>query len=51
MQTLDKANAKWGRGSMGIGHARIKGGHRWTMHRQNLSPRYTTCWDELRTVS
>lgn len=36
---------------MGIGHAGIKGGRRWTMHRQNLSPRYTTCWDELRAVS
>jgi DNA polymerase V len=51
MQTLDKANTKWGRGSMGIGHAGIKGERRWAMQRQNLSPRYTTCWDELRTVS
>lgn len=51
MQMMDKANAKWGRGSMGIGHAGIKGERRWTMHRQSLSPRYTTCWDELRVVS
>lgn len=51
MQTLDQANQKWGRGSMGIGHAGIKEQRPWAMQRQNLSPRYTTCWDELRVVS
>ena len=39
-----------GRGSMGRGHAGIKGGPDWSMKRDMLSPRYTTHWDELPLV-
>lgn len=51
MGVLDTANAKWGRGSMGIGAAGVKKQEAWGMQRGNLSPRYTTDWDELRVVS
>lgn len=51
MAVLDRANGKWGRGSMGIGEGGIKGQRAWTMNRGMLSPRYTTSWDELRVVS
>ncbi|KRE90877.1 hypothetical protein ASG87_01690 [Frateuria sp. Soil773] len=51
MGVLDKANGKWGRGSMGIGSAGVKADRAWTMQRGNLSPCYTTRWNELRTVS
>lgn len=50
MRVLDRANAKWGRGTLGIGSAGVKGERDWTMRREMLSPRYTTCWDELRVV-
>lgn len=49
MGVLDKANGKWGRGSIGVGVVKDQKG--WAMNRGMLSPRYTTSWDELRTVS
>jgi DNA polymerase V len=51
MSVLDKANTKWGRGTMGVGSAGVKSQKGWAMNRGMLSPRYTTCWDELRVVS
>jgi DNA polymerase V len=48
MGVLDKANEKWGRGSIGVGV--IKDQKDWAMKRGLLSPRYTTCWQELREV-
>ncbi|WP_345776077.1 DUF4113 domain-containing protein [Rhodanobacter sp. K2T2] len=51
MALLDKTNEKWGRGTMGNGSAGVKDQRGWAMNRQNLSPRYTTCWDEVRAVS
>jgi len=51
MATLDKANAKWGRGTLGIGSAGVKGDREWSMQRGLLSPRYTTQWHELREIS
>lgn len=48
MGVLDKANGKWGRGSIGVGVVKDQKG--WAMNRDALSPRYTTCWDELRVV-
>jgi DNA polymerase V len=51
MGVLDKANGKSGSGSMGIGSAGVKTDHTWTMHRENLSPRYTARWNELRAVT
>jgi DNA polymerase V len=51
MGVLDAANKKWGRGSMGIGAGGVKTQDGWGMQRGNLSPRYTTNWDELRVVT
>jgi len=50
MGVLDKANTKWGRGTMGVGSAGVKEQKGWAMNRGMLSPRYTTCWEELRVV-
>ncbi len=50
MGVLDKANTKWGRGTMGVGSAGVKNQSGWMMNRGMLSPRYTTCWEELRVV-
>jgi DNA polymerase V len=51
ISVLDNANGKWGRGSIGIGSAGVRTDRTWTMHRESLSPCYTTRWDELRTVT
>ncbi|WP_233842309.1 Y-family DNA polymerase [Dyella sp. 2HG41-7] len=51
MGVMDKANGKWGRGSLGIGSAGVKGERDWSMQRGMLSPRYTTRWNELREIS
>ena len=48
MGVLDKANGKWGRGAIGVGVIKDQKG--WAMNRGMLSPRYTTCWSELREV-
>ena len=47
---LEDVSKRYGRGSIGLGHAGIKGGPDWTMKRDMLSPRYTTHWDELPLV-
>lgn len=46
--TLDRLNAKFGRGSMVVAAAGTE--KAWTMRRQNLSPAYTTDWDSLPEV-
>ncbi|MEI2276498.1 Y-family DNA polymerase [Paenarthrobacter ilicis] len=47
---LEDVSKRYGRGSIGLGHAGIKGGPDWSMKRARLSPRYTTHWDELPLV-
>ncbi len=47
---LEEASRRYGRGSIGLGHAGIRGGPDWSMKRDMLSPRYTTHWDELPVV-
>ena len=47
LDTLDKVDAKWGRGTVGIGSAGMPDRRAWAMQRGNLSPAYTTRWDEL----
>lgn len=51
MQVMDAVNAKWGRGTIGIGSAGLQGAREWSMQRRMLSPRYTTQWTELPTGS
>ena len=47
---LEDITRRYGRGSIGLGHAGIRGGPDWTMKRAMRSPRYTTHWDELPLV-
>ncbi len=47
---LEDVGSRFGRGSIGLGHAGIKSGLDWTMKRNMRSPRYTTHWDELPLV-
>lgn len=44
---MESVSKKYGRGSIGLGAAGVKGGLDWTMKREMRSPRYTTHWDEL----
>lgn len=50
LDVLDRANARWGRGTIGLGNAGMQGGRRWAMLRGNLTPAYSTRWSELREV-
>jgi DNA polymerase V len=50
MQTLDRVNAKWGRGKLGIASAALHGDRAWSMQRGNLSPAYSTRWSDLRVI-
>ena len=47
---LEDITRRYGRGSIGLGHAGIRGGPDGTMKRDMRSPRYTTNWDELPLV-
>lgn len=47
---LDKANGRWGRGTVGSGIARVKDHRGWAMAEENLSPCYTTSWEQLREI-
>ncbi|MDT0169193.1 Y-family DNA polymerase [Pseudarthrobacter sp. BRE9] len=47
---LEDVGRRFGRGSIGLGHAGIRSGLDWTMKREMRSPRYTTHWDELPLV-
>jgi DNA polymerase V len=51
LATLDRANGRWGSGTIAIGSAGIKRPHVWSMQRGHLTPAYTTRWNELATVS
>lgn len=52
MAVMDAANRKFGRGMMGMASAawRPKGKPQWSMRQENLSPSYTTRWDQLLKV-
>ena len=47
---LEDVSRRYGRGSIGLGYAGIRGGPDWSMKRGMLSPRYTTHWAELPVV-
>ena len=50
MQTLDRVNAKWGRGTLGIASAGLQGDSARSIQRGNLSPAYSTRWSDLRVI-
>lgn len=45
MKAIDRVNGRYGRGSIQLGLS--SRGARWRMRQERLSPRYTTCWDEI----
>lgn len=50
LDTLDRANGRWGRGTICVGSAGIQRPRAWAMQRGNLTLAYTTRWRELATV-
>lgn len=50
LDALDQVNAKWGRGTMGMGSAGLQRPRAWAMKRDLLTPAYTTRWSDLATV-
>jgi len=53
MRALDVVNDRFGRGTLMLGSAGLcqEPGRRWTMRQERRTPRYTTCWDELLSIS
>ncbi len=49
MQVMDSINQQYGRGTLRTASELL--GKKWLMKQDLRSPRYTTCWHELRTVS
>jgi DNA polymerase V len=49
MRALDHLNRRFGRDTVGYAAAGVA--RPWKMRRGSLSPRYSTCWDELLNVS
>jgi DNA polymerase V len=47
---LHEIGRRFGRSSIGLGHAGLKAGSGWTMRRDMLSPHYTTTWADLPVV-
>jgi DNA polymerase V len=51
MEVLDKVNAKFGRGTMGIAASALASRKPvWAMNQKQLSPAYTSRWDQLLRV-
>lgn len=50
MATLDRIHARFGRAEVGMGHAGVKATKGWTMRREQLSPSYSTDWNQLLVV-
>jgi DNA polymerase V len=51
MGALDKVNGRYGRGTVLLASAGLAGPARsWTMKQERMTPRYTTCWEDLAPV-
>lgn len=51
LATMDRANGRWGHGTLAIGSTGVKRPHAWEMKRGHVTPAYTTRWAELAKVS
>jgi DNA polymerase V len=51
MDVLDRANKKFGRGTMGFASSGWRQKSVWAMNQKNLSPAYTSRWDQLLKVT
>ena len=47
MDVLDQTTRKWGRGTLAPGSAGLAEERRWAMKRGNMTPAYTTRWEDL----
>ena len=50
IEVLDRTNRKFGRGTMGFGASGWRAKPLWGMRQENLSPAYTSRWDQLLKV-
>ena len=51
MSTMDRLNARYGRGAVALGSVGLAGDHRmWTMKQGLKTPNYTTCWADVPTA-
>ncbi len=48
MDKVDSVNRRWGSGTLRYAASGIE--QKWSMKRELLTPRYTTCWKELLKV-
>lgn len=48
METLDHLNQVYGRNTVFFGRSGVRGN--WRMRRERMTPRYTTCWDDIPIV-
>ncbi|HSI45105.1 MAG TPA: Y-family DNA polymerase [Methylophilus sp.] len=51
MQTIDSINQKMGRATIKLASEGVQEKQPWRMRQEMMSPRYTTCWDELLKVN
>lgn len=49
-QAVDRIQARHGTQAIGYGHTGLRGRRPWDMHRNYLSPRYTTSWSDLPAI-
>jgi DNA polymerase V len=48
MQTLDRLNQRYGRGTLSVASSGITTQHKiWSMRQERLTPRYTTAWADM----
>jgi DNA polymerase V len=51
MTALDQVNGRYGRGTMLLASAGLRGPDRaWTMKQERMTQQYTTCWSDLGLV-
>lgn len=48
MEVMDQINTRWGKGTLRLAAEGVQ--QKWRMRQARLSPRYTTCWEELPVV-
>ena len=50
-ELIDAVNRRFGTGTLALGRLGAHSPAPWANHQADISPRYTTDWNELRTVS
>jgi DNA polymerase V len=50
MEAVDRLNMEFGKGTVYTASMGIEDRRSWVMRRGHVSPRYTTCWEDLPSV-